>query len=253
MNEIVFRGANDQAVTSSLLIAEKFCKEHKNVMQSIRNLIGGTAENSAIAEMFSESTYLNEQNKEQPMFLMNRDGFTLLAMGFTGKKAMQFKLEYIKAFNSMEAQIKASQKPKSQLEILQMSINHLVEQEHRLSSVERDVAETKKEIAEMKQERIENGKLLLEAEVSDNKVPEISMRNKIRRLVNQYSAATNTSQRDIWHDIYNNLYYAYNISINNYKEKKTQSGLDVAEKHGFLGKIFDIVSKMVKNTNHKNG
>lgn len=103
MNEIVFRGANDQAVTSSLLIDEKFGKEHKNVMQSIRNLIGGTAENSAIAEMFSESTYLNEQNKEQPMFLMNRDGFTLLAMGFTGKKAMQFKLEYIKAFNSMEA------------------------------------------------------------------------------------------------------------------------------------------------------
>ena len=250
MNEIVFRGANDQAVTSSLLIAEKFGKEHKNVMQSIRNLIGGTAENSAIAEMFSESRYLNEQNKEQPMFLMNRDGFTLLAMGFTGKRAMQFKLEYIKAFNSMEAQIKASQKPKSQLEILQMSINQLVEQEHRLSSVERDVAETKKEIAEMKQERIENGKLLLEAEVSENKVPEISMRNKIRRLVNQYAAATNTSQRDIWHDIYQNLYYAYNISINSYKEKKSQSNLDIAEKHGFLGKMFDIVLKMVKSINN---
>lgn len=248
MNEIVFRGANDQAVTSSLLIAEKFGKEHKNVMQSIRNLIGGTAENSAIAEMFSESRYLNEQNKEQPMFLMNRDGFTLLAMGFTGKRAMQFKLEYIKAFNSMEAQIKASQKPKSQLEILQMSINQLVEQEHRLSSVERDVAETKKEIAEMKQERIENGKLLLEAEVSENKVPEISMRNKIRRLVNQYAAATNTSQRDIWHLVYDNLLYAYNIGITRYNRKKGQSYLDIAEEHGFLGKIFDIVSKVV-NTN----
>lgn len=248
MNEIVFRGANDQAVTSSLLIAEKFGKEHKNVMQSIRNLIGGTAENSAIAEMFSESRYLNEQNKEQPMFLINRDGFTLLAMGFTGKKAMQFKLEYIKAFNSMEAQIKASQKPKSQLEILQMSINQLVEQEHRLSSVERDVAETKKEIAEMKQERVENGKLLLEAEVSENKVPEVSMRNKIRRLVNQYAAATNTSQRDIWHLVYDNLLYAYNIAITRYNRKKGQSYLDVAEEHGFLGKIFDIVSKVV-NTN----
>lgn len=248
MNEIVFRGANDQAITSSLLIAEKFGKEHKNVMQSIRNLIGGTAENSAIVEMFQESRYLNEQNKEQPMFLMNRDGFTLLAMGFTGKKAMQFKLEYIKAFNSMEAQIKASQKPKSQLEILQMSINQLVEQEHRLSSVERDVAETKKEIAEMKQERIENGKLLLEAEVSENKVPEISMRNKIRRLVNQYAAATNTSQRDIWHLVYDNLLYAYNIGITRYNRKKGQSYLDVAEEHGFLGKIFDIVSKVV-NTN----
>lgn len=50
----------------------------------------GTAENSAVVEMFSESSYFNEQNKEQPMFLMNRDGFSLLVMGFNGKKAMRF-------------------------------------------------------------------------------------------------------------------------------------------------------------------
>lgn len=250
MNEIVFRSANDQAVTSSLLVAEKFGKEHKHVLDSIRKLIEGCAEISA-DPMFEETTYVNEQNGQvYPMFLMNRDGFSLLVMGFNGKKAMQFKLDYINEFNKMEKMIRDSIKPKSQLEILQMSINQLVEQEHRLSSVERDVAETKKEIAEMKQERIENGKLLLEAEVSGNKVPEISMRNKIRRLVNQYAAATNTSQRDIWHDIYQNLYYAYNISINSYKEKKSQSNLDIAEKHGFLGKMFDIVSKMVKSINN---
>lgn len=249
MNEIVFRGTNNQAVTSSLLIAEKFGKSHDNVLRDIRSLLQGGILKNDETQMFEETTYVNEQNKQSyPMFLMNRDGFTLLVMGFTGKKAMQFKLEYIKAFNSMEAQIKASQKPKSQLEILQMSINQLVEQEHRLSSVERDVAEAKKVIAEMKQERIENGKLLLEAEVSDNKVPEISMRNKIRRLVNQYAAATNTSQRDIWHVVYDNLLYAYNISITRYNRKKGQSYLDVAEEHGFLGKIFDIVSKVV-NTN----
>lgn len=250
MNEIVFRSANDQAVTSSLLVAEKFGKEHKHVLDSIRKLIEGCAEISA-DPMFEETTYVNEQNGQvYPMFLMNRDGFSLLVMGFNGKKAMQFKLDYINEFNKMEKMIRDSIKPKSQLEILQMSINQLVEQEHRLSSVERDVAETKKEIAEMKQERIKNGKLLLEAEVSGNKVPEISMRNKIRRLVNQYAAATNTSQRDIWHDIYQNLYYAYNISINSYKEKKSQSNLDIAEKHGFLGKMFDIVSKMVKSINN---
>ena len=250
MNEIVFRDANDQAVTSSLLVAEKFGKEHKHVLDSIRKLIEGCAEISA-DPMFEETTYVNEQNGQvYPMFLMNRDGFSLLVMGFNGKKAMQFKLDYINEFNKMEKMIRDSIKPKSQLEILQMSINQLVEQEHRLSCVERDVAETKKEIEEMKQERIENGKLLLEAEVSGNKVPEISMRNKIRRLVNQYAAATNTSQRDIWHDIYQNLYYAYNISINSYKEKKSQSNLDIAEKHGFLGKMFDIVSKMVKSINN---
>lgn len=250
MNEIVFRGANDQAMTSSLLVAKEFGKEHNKVMRDINNL---ACSQEFRAANFGESSYVSEQGKEFPMFTMTKDGFSFLVMGYTGKKAAQFKEAYINAFNKMEVEIRSSVKPKSQLEILQMSINQLVEQEHRLSSVERDVAETKKEIAEMKQERIENGKLLLEAEVSDNKVPEISMRNKIRRLVNQYSAATNTCQRDIWHDIYNNLYYAYNISINNYKEKKTQSGLDIAEKHGFLGKIFDIVSKMVKNTNHKNG
>ena len=251
MNEIVFRGTNDQALTNSLLVAKSFGKEHKHVLDSIRKLIDGCAEISA-DPMFEETTYVNEQNGQTyPMYLMNRDGFTLLVMDFKGKRAMQFKIEYIKAFNSMEEQIKASQKPKSQLEILQMSINQLVEQEHRLSSVERDVAETKKEIAEMKQERIENGKLLLEAEVSENKVPEISMRNKIRRLVNQYAAATNTSQRDIWHDIYNNLYYAYGISINSYKDKDCKTKLDIAEKHGFLGKMFDIVSKMVGHVNDK--
>jgi Rha family phage regulatory protein len=248
MNEIVFRGTNDQALTNSLLVAKSFGKEHKHVLDSIRKLIEGCAEISA-DPMFEETTYVNEQNGQTyPMYLMNRDGFTLLVMDFKGKRAMQFKLEYIKAFNSMEAQIKASQKPKSQLEILQMSINQLVEQEHRLSSVERDVAEAKKEIAEMKQERVENGKLLLEAEVSENKVPEVSMRNKIRRLVNQYAAATNTSQRDIWRLVYDNLLYAYNIAITRYNRKKGQSYLDVAEEHGFLGKIFDIVSKVV-NTN----
>lgn len=251
MNEIVFRGTNDQALTNSLLVAKSFGKEHKHVLDSIRKLIDGCAEISA-DPMFEETTYVNEQNGQTyPMYLMNRDGFTLLVMDFKGKRAMQFKLEYIKAFNSMEEQIKASQKPKSQLEILQMSINQLVEQEHRLSSVEREVAETKKEIAEMKQERIDNGKLLLEAEVSENKVPEISMRNKIRRLVNQYAAATNTSQRDIWHDIYNNLYYAYGISINSYNDKYCKTKLDIAEKHGFLGKMFDIVSKIVGHVNDK--
>ena len=247
MDEIVFRGANDQAMTSSLLVAKEFGKAHAKVMRDIENL--NCSDEFRLAN-FGDSSFKNAQGREFPMFTMTKDGFSFLVMGYTGKKAARFKEAYINAFNKMELEIRSSIKPKSQLEILQMSINQLVEQERRLSSVERDIAETKKEIAEMKQERIENGKLLLEAEVSGNKVPEISMRNKIRRLVNQYAAATNTSQRDIWHDIYQNLYYAYNISINSYKDKKSQSNLDIAEKHGFLGKMFDIVSKMVKSINN---
>ena len=120
MNEIVYRGESNQPLTNSKLVAEVFEKEHKNVMQSIRKLMEGTAQNSAVHQMFSESTYLNEQNKEQPMFIMNQDGFTLLAMGFNGKKAMEFKLKYIEAFNAMKRQIEQSKPyvPQTYLEAL---------------------------------------------------------------------------------------------------------------------------------------
>ena len=104
MNELVFKGQNDQVITTSLKVAEKFKKEHRNVLKSIRKLM--TAKNVAVAKMFDEQMYVNDQGKEQPMFYMNRDGFTLLAMGFTGDKAIDFKVEYINAFNKMEEAIK---------------------------------------------------------------------------------------------------------------------------------------------------
>ena len=120
MNEIVYRGESNQPLTNSKLVAEVFEKEHKNVMQSIRKLMDGTAQNSAVRQMFSESTYKNEQNKEQPMFIMNQDGFTLLAMGFNGKKAMEFKLKYIEAFNKMKKEIEVTKPsvPQNYLEAL---------------------------------------------------------------------------------------------------------------------------------------
>lgn len=98
---------DQQAVTTSLKVAEIFEKEHKDVMKSIRNL---TAQNFAVKKMFVEDSYLNSRNQQQPMYYMNRDGFTLLAMGFTGSKAMEFKLKYIEAFNKMEKQIKEETK-----------------------------------------------------------------------------------------------------------------------------------------------
>lgn len=100
MNELVIVH-NKQAVTTSLHVAEVFGKDHKHVLETISNL---AAEKSA-AKFFAEATYDN-RGKQYPMYYMNRDGFTLLAMGFTGKKALQFKISYINAFNSMETQIK---------------------------------------------------------------------------------------------------------------------------------------------------
>lgn len=106
MEELVFKGTNDQVLTNSLLVAEKFEKNHRDVLEAVRTIIRN-AENSAVLSMFCESTYLNQQNKEQPMYVMNRDGFTLLAMGFTGVKALQFKMDFITAFNKMESMLKS--------------------------------------------------------------------------------------------------------------------------------------------------
>lgn len=101
-----------QAVTDSLKVAESFDKKHKDVLKAWKNL---AAQNCATKKMFVESTYVN-RGKDYPMIYMNRDGFTLLAMGFTGKKALDFKLKYIQAFNEMEKRIR---QPKSErLEIM---------------------------------------------------------------------------------------------------------------------------------------
>lgn len=100
MTELVFKNEGN-IVTNSLLVAEKFGKEHRHVLEAIREILS-TAENSALLNYFVESEYVASNGKRNPMFIMNRDGFSLLVMGFTGKKALDFKLEYIEAFNKME-------------------------------------------------------------------------------------------------------------------------------------------------------
>lgn len=115
MNSLVIM-KDRQAVTNSLKVADAFNKKHKNVMQSIDNKIH-SAENSAqFKKMFAEATYQDASGKSNRMYYMNRDGFTFIAMGFTGRKADDFKLKYIQAFNEMEKRIRH---PKSErLEIM---------------------------------------------------------------------------------------------------------------------------------------
>lgn len=104
---------NKQIVTNSLMVAHKFGKRHDHVMRDIRTLLKdieslGVPKNGETPMLFMETTYTHEQNRQEyPMFLMNRDGFTLLAMGFKGKDALEWKLKYIKAFNNMEDYIKS--------------------------------------------------------------------------------------------------------------------------------------------------
>lgn len=106
MNELVYL-KNDEAVCDSLQVAEKFGKQHSKVIRAIENLLEGIAKNGETPQMFWKSFYIEEQNGQRyPKYIMNRDGFSLLVMGFTGKDALEWKLQYIKAFNQMESFIK---------------------------------------------------------------------------------------------------------------------------------------------------
>lgn len=101
MTELVIM-KNKQAVTTSLVLAVCFEKQHKHVLEAIDNLV---AENSATRKMFHEDSYVS-RGKDYRMVVMDRDGFTLIAMGFNGKRSTEFKLVYIEAFNQMEEQLK---------------------------------------------------------------------------------------------------------------------------------------------------
>lgn len=96
------RAVLNQLVTSSQIVAAYFDKNHRHVLDSIRQILA--AENSA-AKFFYTASFLN-RGKRYPMYFMNRDGFSLLAMGFTGKKALEWKIRYIQAFNEMERKLK---------------------------------------------------------------------------------------------------------------------------------------------------
>lgn len=112
MNDIVLSTQNGEPVASSREIAKRFGKEHKHVLAAIRQIL--VAENSA-TKFFHEGTF-EYRGQKFPEYLMNRDGFSLLAMGFTGKEAVQWKLKYIAAFNTMEQQLAEQHKCRQTLQ-----------------------------------------------------------------------------------------------------------------------------------------
>src|SRR5690625_7109033 len=100
---------------------------------SIDNMIKSDAVQDSTT-LFYETTYVHEQNKQEYReYLMNRDGFTLLVMGFTGKQAMQFKLDYMNAFNRMEQQLK---QPHSRKLLLETALEH----EKKIETIQSDVS-----------------------------------------------------------------------------------------------------------------
>lgn len=140
-NEIQVINNNGELVVSSRQIAENFGKRHDNILVTINELL--KTENS-VFRFFHESTYkVQGNNKSYPEYLMNRDGFCLLVMGFTGKEALAWKLKYIEAFNAMEKKLKELSAPLSIDDTLNADVLYLIASKWKADSDKRKELEVR--------------------------------------------------------------------------------------------------------------
>jgi len=129
MNDLV-EMKQGKVVVSSKDVAAKFGKTHRHTMMAIRKLSEDIGRELGEPN-FGLSSYVSEQNKVLPCYDITRDGFTLLAMGFTGKEALQWKIKYMQAFNKMEAMLSGE---KSVMQSLNEALR-LMEDDKKVASV----------------------------------------------------------------------------------------------------------------------
>ena len=110
MENLITKTEDGELVVSSRRVADDFKKRHSDVIEKIQQLI--KAEKSVMS-MFIESSYKAGTGKNYKEYLLTRDGFSLLVMGFNGREALEWKLKYIEAFNAMERKLKEISKPDS--------------------------------------------------------------------------------------------------------------------------------------------
>lgn len=140
---------------------------------------------------------------------------------------------------------RVQQTPMTQAEALLQSVQLLVDMERKQKELEAKTKALEERLNDMERQRKETTEELLSGQLMIEETPQISRRNQIRQLVNQYSNATGVFQQDVWHMIYNDLYYKYGKSIRSYRKlNDRESNLDVAERCGLLEMMYSIISSL---------
>jgi Rha family phage regulatory protein len=204
MNEIVINNSNGQLTVSSVQVAENFGKQHKDVLKSIEKISSETSA-QIFANLFIESTYPDKYGRNQKCYEMTRDGFSLLVMGFTGSKALEWKLKYIQAFNEMEKAlrepkaktVKANEDKEKALEVRMMNAKVKMSNQYlKLASID-TLSEDWKKILVSKSAEVLAGEKLLplpesEKTYSAKEVGDILgiSAQKIGRIANEYGMKT---------------------------------------------------------------
>lgn len=137
MENLITKTEDGKLVVSSRRVADDFKKRHSDVIEKIQTLI---KTKKSVMSMFIESSYKAGTGKNYKEYLLTRDGFSLLVMGFNGREALEWKLKYIEAFNTMEKQLKEFQTPKLPQTYLE-ALKALVKSEEEKEKVKKELEE----------------------------------------------------------------------------------------------------------------
>ena len=231
MNELINVLSQDgNLVVSSREVASNFEKEHNDTKKRIRELEKDMGEISH--NYFIKEEYKDTMNRTQEEYLLTRDGFSLLVMGFTGKKALGWKLKYIEAFNKMEQHIKDMERPELDSKFLYQLAEQLEEKEKKITEQQREI--------EHKTEVIKG---------ATDDIDIYTKRNVLNKVV-RYKGA-NFAER--WNELYERFREVYSIDLKarcegyNLKQSKKKDKLSTikyAEQFGYIENLYKIALKL---------
>ena len=145
-----------------------------------------------------------------------------------------------------------SVKPMTHIQMLAAQAQAMAELEQRQLEQAQQISlqEARLKVVEKKNEELEKERLLFEGEnfnfpLSQESLPEVSLRDKIRGLVNKYASINQIDHNMVWNKVYQELYYRYGISVRSYKRDKRQTYLDVLTQHNKLQQVYNVISFMV--------
>ncbi len=201
-SEITINNDNGTLTVSSLQVAEDFEKEHRSILRTIDDLKSEVDPAQNCASLFIESSYVHPKNKQTyRCYNLTRDGFSLLVMGFTGKKALEWKLKYIEAFNLME------QKIRERYSDISPQLQFLIDMERKQKQLEKKQEELENKIADISEIRDNTIKATFEyGRISSELQKSISKTVKIRCIdicgtAQMYEAVHKSIENTIYSDI----------------------------------------------------
>lgn len=240
---------DDQVFTTSLKVAKVFGKQHKHVIEAIDNAVKTLQEVSGpdfrpAEKAFIKSSYTDAQGKNRPMYYLNRDAFSFVAMGFTGKKAAEWKWKYIQAFNQMEEALKAQQKPLSAVDMFGLAYQALKEHEEKLLQHDQKISQllinqaalvtyNARNIVGLKSVDKEQQRQLDKHEEDISSIKkvfntDIGPREEIKTIVEIAVRVHNLSYQDAYNIVYAEIQKALGINlgtrVNNIKKRLQKSG-----------------------------